>query len=122
MSNRAAIQINKLVKDKGRDVVLTVETTGAYDIATSTYAKGVSSVQTVKAYTSSYQSEDMLNTSIQSGDQKTLVPNKDINGDSVVRPDTGSTLTVDGLSYRIISVQAIYEGSSPALYICQARR
>lgn len=118
----AAMVVKQMVKDKGRAATLTLKNTGTYDVATSTYTTGVPTVYDVKVYTSEFKADEINGDSIVYGDQKTLIPNVDINNVLLGDIKLDDTLLINGITSRISSIQVIYEGGAIAAYICGARR
>jgi hypothetical protein len=118
----AQSQVIKLVKDKGRSATLNLKSAGSYDTATSSYTPGTPVSHTVDIYSASYKLDEVNGKSILIGDQQALIPVLDSSGNTIDTPKINDTILVDSVTFIIKSVQTIYEGSTKALYLCQARR
>ena len=106
----------KLIGQFGRSIILTTVTAGAYNPATGS-ATPTTSNANVKAIIEEYKGFDIANDLAQAGDKKVTVSAADL----AAKPSPVDRLTIDGLVFTVVGVQAVSSGALDALYILQAR-
>lgn len=115
MSNASANAI-RLLKAKGEAVQVTFPSAPSFDPVTGdTIAGGVPVVLAGYGYSGQYKSGDVDGTVIKSGDVRLVL------GVLSDRPVVGSSVLVDGVTYRAMSVSPIRESGRDVLYIVQLR-
>lgn len=108
---RGAASLGTLVSD----ATLSKLTTGSYDVSTGAVSTS-SSMSSLRVVIDKYDSQELINTSIESTDLKVLA------FFSAVVPTSGDTITVNTLVYKILKVSEHYVGSTVALYELQCRK
>jgi hypothetical protein len=116
-SNRMMTMINRY----GFTVTLIKPTYGAYDPATGAVGTGTTTSYTVKSYFADYMLSELGNDSIVMGDRKVVFPYLDTSGVALPEPDVEDSISGNGDTVKIVSVQKLYSGNSLVCYICQVR-
>lgn len=108
----AQTQIAKFGKT---DVTLTRVIRGAYDPSLSSGAITTTD-ETINAVVEEYKGREIDNNNIRIGDKKLTIA-----ASAVALPTLSDAITIDGKTFSIVTINTIYSGSLPALYIVQGR-
>lgn len=99
----------------GKNVTITYHTPGSYSAVTGT-STSTTSTATVRAMVERYDIRE-FGEFVRAGDLKVTTYAR-----GVTTPDVNDRVTIDLVSYRVISVESLYSGEQPALHIMQVRR
>ena len=115
MSNPAATA-SRLLTRYGETVTVATPASGGFNPITGAPEPSVpGSTYTGKGYPGRYQKSEINGTIIQSGDVRLVLELIE------QRPQVGWSVTVDGVTYRIMDVNPIRKTGADVIYICQLR-
>lgn len=121
MLNTAATSMLYLLEMMGQQMTLKDVTQGSYDPSTGSYSNTSTDI-TLSGYVADYSLSEINNESIVIGDRKVILATVDTSGASIPTPKVGDKVTGVAKEVKIVSVRTIYEGTAPAVYICQVRQ
>lgn len=114
--SREAETAAKLLAKNGEPVTIIFPGTAGYDPITGAPVTPTPGAQIVaNGYPGKYISNDIDGTNIRANDIRLLLELIS------TRPEKGCSATVDGVTYRIMDVQAIRKAGEDVVYICQLR-
>ena len=106
----------RLLKDKGEPVLFSYTAGGSYDPLTGGVTGGTPETVTGFGYPSSYNSNELSGTSINSGDTRLICEKL---GE---RPAVGWNCLVDEKDYLVMDVQPVRKSGVDIIYIIQLRK
>ena len=114
--SREAESAAKLLAKNGEPVTISFPGTEGYDPITGAPVTPIPGQQiTANGYPGKYISNDIDGTNIRANDIRLILEL------IATRPVKGCKATVDGLTYRVMDIQAIRKAGADVLYVCQLR-
>lgn len=107
---------DELLGEYGAPALLTRVTPGGYDPDTGTTTPDVTTTWDGTGAAFDYEQDDIDGTKIRQGDQRVYMS---VAG--VVNPQTGDTLTIDGVVLNVVISRALKPASTAVLYDVQVR-
>ena len=111
-----------LLDTHGKDLTLTlVSAGGTYNPSTGGITGKTTTAYTVKGFFYNYSVDEMQSSSVVYGDRKLVLGIYDTSYVAIPVPTVGGTLSGEGDTVNIVSVDKIMSGNNPVCYICQVR-
>lgn len=107
----------RLLEKYGKPCTITRVTEGTYDPATGSISAESVVTSTPFALIEDYKGIDFISGMIEKTDRKVTIPAKGQD-----EPAPNDRLSIDGVTYSVISVGVVWSGEQAALYVMQVRK
>lgn len=107
----------RLLEKYGKPCTISRVTEGTYDPATGSISAESVVTSTPFGLIEDYKGIDFISGMIEKTDRKVTIPSQGQN-----EPVPNDRLTIDGVTYAVISVSIVWSGEQAALYVMQVRK